>query len=252
MHGDSNITVSIVLYKNDIKEVKLLVTTCLKSQLISKIYLIDNSPSKELQIISDNERVVYKHSSKNIGFGRGHNLVLESLNLESDFHLILNSDVSFKPEILQNLILPFQKEKNLTLIAPRLLFPNGAIQTSSRKHPTFFNLTKRFLKLTKNNNYLGKETSAIEDCFSTEFLHGAFLLFRTKDFIELKGFDQRFFLYLEDADICKRILINGKEIYYYPKFEAYHGLRKESSKKPLLFLYHLSSAIKYFLKWGFN
>ena len=68
----------------------------------------------------------------------------------------------------------------------------------------------------------------------------------------LKGFDERFFLYMEDADICRRIYKSGKKILFYPKVEIIHQHQQGSSKNIKLFIIHASSAIKYFLKWGFN
>ena len=57
---------------------------------------------------------------------------------------------------------------------------------------------------------------------------------------------------MEDADICRKIKQSGKEILYYPKVEITHLYRKASGKNLKLFFIHLSSAIKYFRKWGFS
>jgi GT2 family glycosyltransferase len=78
------------------------------------------------------------------------------------------------------------------------------------------------------------------------------MLFKTTDLQTLKGFDERFFLYMEDADICRRIYKSGKKILFYPKVEIIHQHQQGSSKSIKLFIIHASSAIKYFLKWGFN
>ncbi len=76
--------------------------------------------------------------------------------------------------------------------------------------------------------------------------------FKTTDLQTLKGFDERFFLYMEDADICRRIYKSGKKILFYPKVEIIHQHQQGSSKSFKLFILHSVSAIKYFLKWGFN
>ena len=77
------------------------------------------------------------------------------------------------------------------------------------------------------------------------------MLFKTQGFKDLKGFDERYFLYMEDADLCKKISKNDKKALYYPKVEIIHHHQKGSSKNIKLFFYHVTSAIKYFLKWGF-
>ena len=69
---------------------------------------------------------------------------------------------------------------------------------------------------------------------------------------ELKGFDERYFMYMEDVDICRKIDLSGKRKLYFPATEIIHSHRKGSSKELRLFCIHISSIIKYFMKWGFN
>ncbi|MDC3345115.1 galactosyltransferase-related protein, partial [Flavobacteriaceae bacterium] len=85
-----------------------------------------------------------------------------------------------------------------------------------------------------------------------DFVQGSFMLFKTEDLLRLNGFDNRFFMYMEDVDICKRIDQLGKKKLFYPKVEIIHTHRKGSSKSIKLFIIHISSIIKYFMKWGFN
>ena len=76
------------------------------------------------------------------------------------------------------------------------------------------------------------------------------MFFKTNDFIELGGFNERYFLYMEDADICREIDKLGKKKLFFPSVEITHLYQKGSSNNIKLFSYHISSAIKYFLKWG--
>jgi GT2 family glycosyltransferase len=91
----------------------------------------------------------------------------------------------------------------------------------------------------------------VSKSFYPDFIHGCFMLFKTQEYIDLKGFDERYFLYMEDADMCKKIDRIGKKKFYFPEVKIIHQHQKGSSKNIKLFFYHLSSAIKYFLKWGF-
>lgn len=131
------------------------------------------------------------------------------------------------------------------------MYPNKENQFICRKNPTPFDLINRRLNISKQkifeNEYRSK---SLLEPFSPEFIHGCFMLFKTKEFVNLNGFDERYFLYMEDADICRKVYQSGKKIYYYPKEIITHTHQKGSSKKAKLFFYHLSSAIKYFLKWG--
>ena len=85
--------------------------------------------------------------------------------------------------------------------------------------------------------------------FFVEYLTGCFQLYKTAAFTALNGFDERYFLYMEDVDICKKIDTTGKKKLYYPNVSITHVLKQGSSKNFKLFCYHLSSAVKYFLKW---
>ena len=78
------------------------------------------------------------------------------------------------------------------------------------------------------------------------------MLFKTEDLLRLEGFDERYFMYMEDVDICRKIDLSGKRKLYFPATEIIHTHRKGSSKEFRLFFIHISSIIKYFMKWGFS
>ena len=77
------------------------------------------------------------------------------------------------------------------------------------------------------------------------------MLFNTNDFLITNGFDPRYFLYMEDADICREQFEKNKRILYYPQVKIVHVHRRDSSRNLKLFYLHFISAIKYFKKWGF-
>ena len=243
------ITASIVLFKENIETLKISVDSFLKTPLEKKLYLIDNSPIRVLEAHFKHSEIEYIFVGNNIGFGKAHNLVLNKIN--SDFHLILNPDVHFSPSVIPNLIKEMKSNADVSFITPKVVYPNKDNQFVCRKHPTFFDLINRKLKISKNNisknEYQGQD---LEKPFYPDFIHGCFMLFKTEDFIQLKGFDERYFLYMEDADMCRKIDNLGKKKLFYPKIEITHQHQKGSSKSIKLFFYHLSSAFKYFLKWG--
>jgi GT2 family glycosyltransferase len=243
------ITASIVLFNENLQTLKKTVDSFFKTPLEKKLYLIDNSPKNNLEKHFNHSEIEYIFVGDNIGFGKAHNLVLDKIN--SDFHLILNPDVDFSPEVIPTLIKEIKNNSDVSFITPKVVYPNKDKQFVCRKHPTFFDLINRKLKISKNqiikNEYQNKDLSKP---FSPEFIHGCFMLFKTEDFKQLKGFDERYFLYMEDADICREIDNSGKKKLYYPNIEITHQHQKGSSKSIKLFFYHISSAIKYFLKWG--
>ena len=78
---------------------------------------------------------------------------------------------------------------------------------------------------------------------------GCFMFFRTEVFRELGGFDERFFMYLEDCDIARRTAKKYKALHY-PMATVYHLWERESKKNKKLLIIHIQSILKYFLKWG--
>ncbi|MDA9277383.1 glycosyltransferase [Polaribacter sp.] len=243
------ITATIVLYHEDQEILKKTIASFLKIPLKKKLFLVDNSATRSFQNFFNDEEIEYFFPGKNIGFGKGHNFVLDKLN--SKYHLLLNPDIEFTATIIPILISQLEKEHDVAFATPKVMYPNLAKQYVCRKHPTFFDLINRRIKLVPKailkNEYRNQD---LTKPFYPDFIHGCFMLFKTTDFKDLKGFDARYFLYMEDADLCREIDILGKKKLYFPEVAIVHHYQKGSAKNLKLFWYHTFSAIKYFLKWG--
>lgn len=245
-----DISVAIVLFKEDKDTLQKTINSFLKIPLSKKLILIDNSPTNALKSISNHPEVEYYFNKNNIGFGSAHNLAFKKLKETSKYHLILNPDVTFSKETVPNLIKQLKKDSLLAMIAPKVLFPEGRHQYSCRKYPKpkellarrFSFFEKLFRKTVIDGEYRNQD---LTQPFYAEYLTGCFHLYKTEDFIKLRGFDERYFLYMEDVDICKKIDTLGKKKLYYPQEKIYHVLKKGSSKNVKLLLVHFSSAIKY-------
>lgn len=247
------ISATIVLYKEDETTLKKTISSFLKLPISKKLFLIDNSPTSKLKSIVDSDEVEYFHMKKNIGFGKGHNQVLNKIKDLSDFHLVLNPDVYFSGNVINELISKLEEKTSYAMIAPKVVFPSNKHQFTARKYPSFFDLIIRRLNFFKSRLHEQEYRSKnLTKPLTVEYLTGCFQLYKTKGFISLKGFDERYFLYMEDVDICKKMDVLDMKKLYYPQVQITHVLKKGSSKNLKLFFYHLISAIKYFLKWGFK
>lgn len=250
------LTISIVLYNEEPSLFHKTIKAVMNYPNLQKLFIVDNGPIKNLEF-EENDKIEYIHSDKNVGFGAGHNLVMSRISMESNYHLILNPDVDFDAGIFNELIEQLEKDKDLAFIAPKVLFPNGDFQNSCRRYPKFselffrrFPLFSFFAKRIINHGvYTDKN---LEEPFYVDYLTGCFHLYKTEDFIKIGGFDERYFLYMEDVDICKKVDEIGKKKMYYPKVHIYHVLKRGSSKNFKLFMRHTISMIKYFTKWGFS
>jgi GT2 family glycosyltransferase len=247
------ITATIVLYKNNLEILKKTVDCFLELNKPKKLFLVDNSPTNRLQKYFLHHDIEYVFVGKNLGFGSAHNKVIPSLKNNSDYHLVLNPDVVFNPQVILNLI-DALKASSAAMIAPSIFYPNGDFQSSVRRFPSPIELIARrtpllkdlFKSKIKKGMYLDKD---LTKPFYAEYVSGCFQLYITKSFINIKGFDERYFMYLEDIDICKKLISMNQSILYYPNEKIIHSFEKGSAKKVKLFLYHLRSMFQYFLKW---
>jgi len=109
----SKITLSatIVLYKEGSIELSKAINSFLKTDITKKLFLIDNSPTDKLRNKFTHPDIEYIFIGKNIGFGAGHNIVIDKIKNYSKYHLILNPDVWFSPSVIPNLLVVMKNEK---------------------------------------------------------------------------------------------------------------------------------------------
>lgn len=244
------------MYQNDLKILQKTIDSFLQIPLKKRIFLIDNSKNNILEKEFIHADITYIFVGKNIGFGAGNNKILQHSEFNSKYHLILNPDVSFSSNVVLNLIKEFKDKEQVSMIAPKVRFPDGSHQYSCRRFPTPKELIIRrigifkkiFKSIINNGEYRDKDLTLP---FYPDVIHGSFMLFKSNDFIKIGAFDERYFLYMEDVDICKKIDAIGKKILYHPNEQITHIHAKESSKRLYYFFIHIKSSIKYFKKWGF-
>lgn len=252
MSSSHKISISIVIYNEDIELFKPRLASILQSRSDCQIYIIDNSPNPTPELETYHKDVTYIYNHKNLGFGSAHNLVLERLH--SEYHLILNPDVDFDPDILSILIQQLKQHPTAGFITPKVFNPDGSLQFLCRRHPSLLTLLNRRLrfskKLSDKDEY--RRPFRLDATFEPEFIHGCFMFFKTKVIKDVAGFDERYFLYMEDADLCRKIAASGFVPLYFPEVSIVHQHRRGSTHSLKLFLYHLQSIFLYFLKWGFR
>jgi GT2 family glycosyltransferase len=244
------ISASIVLYKENVQTLKSTVKNFLKIPLQKKLFLIDNSPTNTLENQFKHPEIEFIFNDKNLGFGKAHNLVIDTIKSTSKYHLVLNPDIVFNGQVIVKLIAELQKNKDVSLISPKILYPDESMQYYCRKYPSFFELIYRRLGFFKSKTYLSEYRNLdLNKSFYPECMHGCFMLFKTTDFVNINGFDERYFLYMEDIDICKKIDVINKKKMYYPNVVIEHLHQRGSAENIKLLFYHLLSARKYFKKW---
>jgi GT2 family glycosyltransferase len=255
----NRLNISIVLYHNREEQIKKAIKSGLNTDLNITLYLVDNSSTDSLgELERIDKRIVYIFNNSNLGFGKAHNIALKkSIEKNIPYHLVLNPDVYFEKGILEELYDFMENNKDVGLVIPKVLYPDGNIQYLCKLLPTPLDLFgRRFLNfgpfkkiVEKRNEIYELRFTGYDKIMEVPYLSGCFMFIRTEVLKKVGLFDERFFMYLEDTDLSLRIHRIAKTVYY-PYVYIYHEYGKGSYKSLKLLYYHIKSAIKYFNKYG--
>lgn len=186
---------------------------------------------------------------KNKGFGAAHNVAIEKGI--GKYHFIINPDIAINGDILSDMADFMEQNNDIALLMPQILNSDGTVQYLPKKVPTFKRVfLGRFSKGVRDEFVMKNElTGAVQEI---DFCSGCFMCIRGEVFKNLGGFDKRYFMYMEDADLTLRAKEYGKTAIA-PQFSVKHLWRRESSKSLKYLLIHTSSAFKFLLnKKKFN
>ena len=249
----SIITVSIVTYKTETEELQKCLDS-LQSELVSKIYVVDNSRQKYLEDFCKGKEEVEYIPDNNVGYGAAHNIAIRKAIADgSQYHLVLNSDVYFEPASLQKLVEYMDAKEDVAMVQPNVVYPNGEMQYTCRLLPTPANLIfRRFLpkKMVEGMNYrymLKMFDHKTE--LNVPYHQGSFMFFRVKCFEKVGLFDERYFMYPEDIDITRRMHRHFRTMFW-PGVTVVHAHRAASYKSKKMLKIHMWNMCKYFTKWG--
>lgn len=218
------------------------------------LFVVDNASRDKIadKISKDYPQAEYVILDENIGFGKGHNTVLNKI--KSKYHFIINPDIIINKDTIRNMCRFMDENPDVSICCPKVMNPDGSIQYIAKRRPTLSTLLARrfhvgFLKGVEDK-YLAKEMD--QDLpFEVEFCTGCFFVIRTEVFKKIKGFDPQYFLYFEDADITMEAKKYGKA-FYCPYASVVHLWHRETAKSLKPFMMQLNSMFIYFKKWGYK
>lgn len=254
-----DLTVSIVTYQNDHVELMTTIKAVLNSAEIRvKLYIIDNSPTRELQSLFKDIPIEYLYMNANLGFGKAHNVAMRRVieTNEAPFHLVLNPDIYFGEFELRKMLDYMKEHTNVGHLLPKVLTTGTRICLNRQRRllPTPFitfcrvvsPLEKVFRK-TMERYYTRFKSYDRE--MSSPCLSGCFMLLRCDAIRKVGMFDERFFMYFEDIDLSRRYYIEYGNMYW-PGAEIYHVAHTDSHHNLRLMYAHFQSVVKYYNKWG--
>ncbi|MDX9913466.1 MAG: glycosyltransferase family 2 protein [Candidatus Moranbacteria bacterium] len=228
----TQIDFEIIVVNNDeekIKRIEGVSENCLEIFESKKI----DKPNKKINIIEVNKNVGFSKAN-NIGASRG----------QGEYFCFLNPDTKIISKNIENLIMKFNGDSSIGAIGPKIL-KNGIIQPWSVGVDMTWNEILRGKVGIAKSEKIWQSNKEQE----VDWVSGASLFVKKDVFFGVNGFDENFFLYYEDVDLCKRIRNIGKKIIYCPLFEIEHLEGKSSNKKYEQKVEYFKSQEYYYSKW---
>lgn len=250
------VSVGIVTYSSskDIEKcLSSLIAYCPENVYLD-VWVFDNkSPDS-----SETQEIVKKQfpmvhllvCEKNLGFGYGHNVIIE--NIVSDFHIILNADIEFEQDVLTELLSYLTRNPDTVLVTPEIRNIDGTIQHLPKRYPKIKYVLSSTIALFAR--YRDDYTRANDNLISPteiDISTGCLMLVHTDRLKEVGGFDDGFFLYFEDFDLSMRLRKIGK-LFYYPQVHVQHLWHRDSKRSKRLFMIQLKSMFRFYRKWTIN
>jgi len=231
-------------------------------------FFIDNDPASSgsralaSELLELQERGIQKveviENKQNLGYGAGHNRCM--VQLDSDYHLILNPDVILADDFLCQGLSFLEAERDVAIVAPHVENGQGEPAYLCKRYPAVLDLWLRgFMPISVQKLFRQRlDIYQMKDVYDSKqvqknipIVSGCCMLIRTGIFKALNGFDERFFLYFEDFDLSLRAKKYGK-VAYQPAM-AIHHLGGFSAKKGLWHIRQfVRSGRQFFQKHGWK
>ncbi len=245
------ITASIVTYNDTekaINAIRSLKENTKKSDI--QIFIFDNS-TKNVDLKITTEADSYVKTNENLGFGGAHNLMFNYPM--GEYHAVINPDITISSDTLSHLADILQKNPDIAMITPKILNSDGTEQKLPKRNPTFkYMFLGRLAPLGKIFKNIRDDYTRANETFKEitdiDFCTGCFFLIRSDIFKNIGGFDKRYFMYLEDADLTREVKKYGRVVFC-PEVSVTHEWERGSAKSLKLLFIHLSSFFKYRGKW---
>ncbi|MEB0139893.1 MULTISPECIES: glycosyltransferase [unclassified Undibacterium] len=186
----------------------------------------DNQPSAKLKAYCLEHGISYTDSTPGLGFGENNNFLFRQIQNSVGFQphdsfVVMNPDIAISPTTLRALIAAMRRDG--TPIATLNLCKDHAFLTADanvRHFPDFLSPVRMAWVRSLTQAY--DKADLPHDC-EVDWASGAFLAFDAAYYEKLQGFDERYFMYFEDVDLCYRsYLLRGKRVRYYPQLKAVH------------------------------
>jgi GT2 family glycosyltransferase len=191
----------------------------------------------ELNSFSFPVKLVRNESPK--GFGANHNQAFR--HASGRYFCVMNPDIRLDSNPFGDL-LACLADPSIGVVAPLVVGANGTVEDSARRFPTPLTILCKALGRCKGTDYVIGEAP-----FHPDWVGGMCMLFSHAVFERLGGFDERYFLYYEDVDLCARLRLLGYEVLLNPKAKVAHHAQRTSRRSLTYLRWHFKSMMRFFL-----
>ena len=226
---------SVVIVNYNTKELLKKCVESVKSTFSeAEIIVVDNASTDKSEELIKALDVMHILLEENLGFSKANNIGLKEAT--GDAVLFLNPDTVVKQNTLKRCLEFLEKNPYAGAVGCKVVLPDGKLDKAcKRKFPTPFNSFCTIFKISKVFPRLGYNLSHLDDSgvYEVDCLVGAFMMCPVNLIKKINGFDEDFFMYGEDIDLCLRIKKEGLKIWYLGDCEIVHvkGASGKKSKK---------------------
>ena len=209
------------------------------------LYVFDNGSADDtVSLIKNNTNAIVFENEKNIGFGAAHNLALKKDM--GKYHFVINPDVLVSSDVLSDMADFMEENQSTVMCMPKILNADGTEQKLPKEKPTFKRLFLGRISKKVRSDYIWKNKELTEPT-EINFCSGCFFGIRADIFKKIGGFDERFFMYLEDADLTCEAKKYGK-VMILPQISIIHKWERASAKNIKYLFIHTVSCFKFIAK----
>lgn len=218
---------------------------------LSRVYPADGAALEVIITLNLAERIPFLlaefpfsmkviRNSQPLGFAANHNQAFRSAS--GEFFAVVNPDIRFDTNPFPALQACLASAEKIGLVAPVVLNPAGQVEDSARRFPTPFKILCKVFGGCKGSDFQFEKKP-----ISPDWVGGMFMLLPRAVFSALHGFDERYFLYYEDVDLCARLRLQGYEVLLCPEVQVVHHAQRSSHRNVKYLRWHITSMLRFFL-----
>lgn len=254
-----DLSISIVSH-NSCKDLEQLMPSLkegLKNLQAETLLVDNNSDDDSAKFIKENyPEVILIENTIRVGYGANQNKNLNKV--KGKYVLLMNADMVVMPDTLSILCDFMDNNSDVGLCSANVLNKDGSLQYLNKQYPSLLDLLLRRFLSKRFNPFFKKRLYSYEMreasytiSIDVPFVSGCFMFCKTSVIQAVNGFDENYFLYFEDVDLCRKVQKQARTVSC-PDAEVIHRWERLAHKEFKWFVVFVKSAIRYFNKWGYR